>query len=213
MQIVLNTENKELIYELVYDEEKLKKLISEIIENCSIRIKGKYCVTARTSAEAQRKIDCSLSWNCSKIHENVSDLCEEPSKDSFDFWRIGDPKTYSFTSERLTNPRLVNFLIDILHNDQKINYEWFVKRKELSQKQELQLAIQKLDSDINQISNFDTERKIKMLQDLAKKLISFNNIPDFNYELLAKYYDMAEECLKLELLQETIKYQKKLTIK
>lgn len=210
MQIVVNTDNKKLIYELVYDEETIKKLINEIIENCSIRRKGKYCVTARTSAEAQRKINCSLSWNYSKIHENVSDLCEEPSKDSLGFWRIGDPKTYSFTSERLTNPRLVNFLIDILYNDQNINYEWFVNRKELTQKQELQLEIQKLDSDINQISNFETERKIKMLQKLANKLISLNNIPDFNYELLAKYYDLAEKCLKLELLQETTIYQKKL---
>ena len=51
MQIVMNTEYKESIYELVYDEESIGSLISKIIKNCSIRKRCKSCFKARTYAE------------------------------------------------------------------------------------------------------------------------------------------------------------------
>lgn len=212
MQIVVNRENKELIYELINDEESIKNLISEIIKNCSIRKESKCYIAARTYNEAEAKINSSTDWNGVKIYENVSNICEEPINDPFDYWRHGDPKTYSFTARKLIIPQLVYFLKDILKG-KYINPEWFINREELNKKQELHLEIKKLDYDINQISNFDTERKIKMLKELANKLEYLNNFPNFNYELLSKYYDISEDCIKLELIQETIKYQKKLAQK
>ena len=34
------------------------------------------------------------------------------------------------------------------------------------------------------------------------------NIPAFDYEKLSSYYDLAEQAINLELVQETIKYKR-----
>lgn len=95
-------------------------------------------------------------------------------------------------------------------NEKDIDYNWFINRKELNKKEEIQAEIRRIDLEINQISNFDTETKIRMLKELAVKVELLNNIPNFDKELLSKYYDMAESYITLELVQETIKYQKTL---
>lgn len=208
MQIKMNTENRESIYELVYDEETMKLLISDIIKKCSIRRRTRCRVKARTHNEAETQINSATDWNGNKIYENVSDIRAEAVDDPFDYWRHGDPVPYSFTSDKLVSPQLVGFLISILNGD-PIDYEWFTNRKELSKKQEVQMEIQSLDSEINGISNFDTTRKIQMLESLATKMNYLSSIPDFDYDALSHYYSIAEKCINLELVQETIRYQKK----
>lgn len=209
MNIVINKDNKESIYELVYDEESIKSLISEIITNCSVRKQCKSRFEARTYAEVENKINSATDWNGNKIFENVSNIKEEPVNDPFDYWRHGDPVPYSFTSDKLLSPQLVNFLINLL-NGENIDYEWFTSRKELSLKQELQQEIQKIDSQINKISNFETRIKIDKLEELARRVRDYADIPEFDYDLLSKYYDIAESHITLELVQETIKYQRTL---
>jgi len=212
MQILMNEGNKQLIYELVYDEETLKNLISEIIKNCSIRRRRKSCIEARNHKELEEKINSAIDFNGNKIYENVSDIKVEPVDDPYGMWRHNDPVPFSFTSDLLISPELVDFLIKIISGEE-IDYKWFASRKELNQKHELHLEILELDLEINQISNFETKRKIEMLKKLDDKVKHFNNIPDFNYKLLAKYYDMAKECITLDLIQETVTYKKKLTHK
>lgn len=209
MQIVMNSDNKESIYELVYDEELIRSLISEIITNCSIRKQCKSHFEARTYAEVENKINSATDWNGNKIFENVGNIKEEPVNDPFDYWRHGDPVPYSFTSDKLLSPKLVDFLINLL-NGENIDYEWFTSRKELSVKQELLLEIQKMDSQINKISNFETRIKIDKLEELARRVRDYDDIPEFDYDLLSKYYDIAESYITLELVQETIKYQRTL---
>jgi len=210
MQIVMNTENKESIYELIYDEESIRRLISEIITNCSIRKRRKSCIEARNHKELEEKINSAIDFNGNKIYENVGDIKIEPVNDPYGMWRHNDPVPFSFTSDLLISPKLVDFLIKII-NGEEIDYKWFASRKELSQKQELQQEIQKIDSQINEISNFETKRKIDKLEELARRVLDLTDIPDLDYDLLSKYYDIAQKCIQLELIQETVKFQKKLT--
>ena len=209
MQIVINSENRECIYELVYDEESIRSLISDIIANCSIRKQCKSRFEACSYAEVKNKINSATDWNGNKIFENVTNINEEPVNDPFDYWRHGDPVPYSFISDKLLSPKLADFLINLI-NGENIDYEWFTSRKELSVKQELQLEIQKLDSEINKISNFETRIKIDKLEELARRVRDYDGIPAFDYELLSKYYDIAQNCIQLELIQETVKFPKKL---
>lgn len=207
MKIVMNSENKSLTYKLAYNNDLIKELISEIIKNCSIRKRRKYYVEARTTEEAKNKISSTINYNGDKIYENVSDITREPVNDPYGYWRPGDLVQYSFNSDVLFSPELVNFLINLL-NGENIDYEWFANRKELRAKQDLQLEIQRLDSEIDLISNYETKGKIKKLEELDKKIRELFNIPRFDYNLLSKYYDIAGTYIKLELVEETIKYQK-----
>ncbi len=212
MQIIRKDKNKESTYEIVYDEETIRTLINEIINNCSFRRNQRCCVEARTFEDAKVLIDSTVDWNGNKIYENVNDIRAEEINDPFDYWRHGDPRPFSFSTDVLISPELVQFLIKIINGEQ-IDYEWFESRKELTFKQDKQAKIQLLDSQINEVSNFDTERKIGMLQILAIKVKTYNDIPVFDNSKLSKYYDIAESYIVLDLIQETIKHQRKLTPK
>ena len=47
-----------------------------------------------------------------------------------------------------------------------------------------------------------------MLEYLQKCVKGLNSIPSFDYEILSKYYDLAEKYINLELIQETFVYKK-----
>lgn len=205
----MNSDNKESIYELVYDKQIIKGLISEIVKNCSIRRKSRYVVQARTIEEAESQITSSMFQNEIRTYENVNDIRAEKVDDPFDYCRPGDPRPYSFEAEALVVPELVFYLMNILIGNE-IDYDWFKNRKELSRKENIQAEIQRIDSEINEISNFDTETKIRMLNELAIKVKLLNDTPIFDKGLLSKYYNMAESNITLELVQETIKYQRML---
>lgn len=210
MEITIKKENVESIYELVYDKENIENLISNIIKNCSIRKRIKTRIEASSYDNAESIINSATDWNGNKIYENASDITEEPVEDPFDYWRHGDPVPFSFTADTLLSPELVQFLIDLL-NEEEIDYEWFNNREELSERDKLQLEMQKLNSEINTISNFEPKTKIKKLEELFRTIQYFNSIPEFDLKLLSNYYDLAQSYINLELIQETIKYQKKLT--
>ena len=110
----------------------------------------------------------------------------------------------------MVSPKLVSFLLR-LKQDKEITYgkyEWFKERKELSEKTKLAMEINAKDCEINQISNYDTERKIQKLHELASLMDRLKSIPDFDYEELSTYYDYADNCISLELVEETIKYKR-----
>lgn len=199
--------NTESTYDLSFDEETIRNLISNIIDDCSIRRNRTSCVEAHSLDHTETKINSARDWKGNKIYENVSDIKQEPVNDPFDYWRIGDPVPFSFTSDELLTPQLVTFLNNILKG-RKVDYEWFSNREELTQRQRVQQEVEKLDIQINETSNFETDKKIKLLQFLAIKQDYLNQIPDFNYDTLSNYYDIAENCLNLDLVKTTTTFQK-----
>lgn len=211
MEITKTSENKVSVYEIVFDEEQIKNLRNEIIKNCSIRVRGRYRVEAKTLEGAKNKIDALVDSIGNKIYENVTDIREEQVNDPFDYWRHGDPVPYSFEADALVSPKLVGFLNNLLSGEDAISlygYEYFKERKELSEKTKLAMEINAKDYEINQISNYDTERKMQMLEEFAYMLDRLQNIPAFDYKKLSSYYDLAEQAINLELVQETIKYKR-----
>lgn len=210
MEITKTSENKVSVYELIFDEEQIKNLRNEIIKNCSIRVNGRYRVEAHTHTDAKEIINSLVDSIGNKIYENVSDIREEQVNDPFDYWRHGDPVPYSFEADALVSPKLVGFLNKLLSDVEIVPFEYdnFKERKELSEKSKLHMKILLLDHEISQISNMDTERKIKKLKELALLIELFNDIPNFDYDKLSTYYDLAEQAINLELVQETIKYKR-----
>lgn len=211
MEIVKKSESKESVYEIVFDEEQIKNLRNEIIKNCSIRVRGRHRVEATTLEGAKDEINSLVDAIGNKIYENVTDIREEQVNDPFDYWRHGDPVPYSFEADVLVSPKLVGFLNNLLSGEDAISlygYEYFKERKELSEKSELVMEINAKNYKIDQISNYDTERKMQMLEEFAYMLDRLQNIPNFDYEKLSTYYDLAEQAISLELVQETIKYKR-----
>ena len=66
MKTIINTESGESIY-VIYDEDTIKSLISDIIKNCSIRRNTESRINARTYSEAENKINSAIDWNGNKI--------------------------------------------------------------------------------------------------------------------------------------------------
>jgi len=205
-QITIEKNDEKLTYNLSYNETKLIGLIRDIIEDCSVRKR------IRTYTETKKikkddiycEIDSISDFNQNQVHQNADDLRFEPKGE---YWERGFPEPISFMSDKLMSPKLVGFLENVL-NGKDIDYGWFSGRKELNEKANLRIRMKKLDSQINKISNYDTERKIKELENFGYILQQFKDYPDFDFGLLSKYYDKAEKHLKLNLVQKTTYYKK-----
>lgn len=209
MQITKIQDNKESIYELVYDRTEIYNLAKEIATNCSIRVFQKCYVTANTRDEAKSIIENALDISGKKIYGNVGYIEQEPVNDPFDYWRPGDPVTFSFMADKLVVPKIVNFLLDLFDNHD-IDYDWFTNRSEITKKDEIKTTINNLQDEVNKLDYDQVNLRIEMLTKLADLLKGYETLPKFDYELLSSYYDKAEELINLELLQETTYYRKSL---
>lgn len=209
MQITKIQDNKESVYELIYDRTEIYNLAKEIATNCSVRVSQKCYVLARTMDEAKNRIENSIDINEKKVYENVEDIKQEPVNDSLDYWRPGDPVTFSFMADKLVVPKIVNFLLDLFDNHYA-NYDEFIQRHEITMKDEMKSTIDNIQAEVNKLDYDQVNLRIEMLTKLAELLKSYETLPKFDYELLSSYYDKAEELINLELLQETTYYRKSL---
>ena len=211
MEIKRLNENKESVYELVYNKDNLEGIIYNCIKNCSIRVRGRFTIEAHTKYEAEFLIKTTVDYIGNKVYKNVSDIRIETHNDEENYWKQGNYNLYSFEADALVSPKLVSFLISLKQGKEITygKYEWFKERKELSEKTKLAMEINAKDYEINLISNYDTDRKIQKINELASLMDKLKCIPDFDYEELSTYYDYADNCISLELVQETVKYKRK----
>ena len=199
-----NIENQTSI-ELVYDEELIRELICDIIKDCSYRERISGTIIGRTLRSAENAIISAKNFNGDSIYVNVCNFFELPDY-------VSEEKSrYSYEADKLISPKLVIFLIDLI-SGRTVDYNWFINREEIKEKEKLELKIKQLDEEINGISNFQTEWKIMKLKDLAGHVTKLNSFSKFDYDVLNRYYDLAEQYISVGLSQETQISQKKLML-
>lgn len=206
MQVDNKNINNKGFYELVYFREGIEILLGELIDKFSIRRSTKTYTYANNCEEVVNMINSSFDWKGNKIYEDVIELKEEVDR-SLEQQNNG-LKLYSFMSNRLVSSKLVDFLVDLI-SDKKIDYDWFVNRKELSEKEDLLIEMGKLNSEIDSIDNYDTENKISKLRHLGSLKKKYDSIPDFDFNKLKKYYDLADKCIRLDDIQNEFKSKQK----
>ncbi len=235
----IKTENTESLYEIEFDPEELKSLIKEIYEKCSIRCEARTEFDTNDPALSISLFSNMMDIYGNKLHENIRNVKSLPVDDPEDYWRNGDEVPYEITSDKLFTPLLAYFLTGILHgkysDDNRVdyaqewsiwtpesthlhhfvnmNYDWFKNREELKERDKVQGKIFQLNNEINSMSNFDIDKKIAKLEELRSLIAEAELIPEFDPNLLSEYYDRAEKCLHLNLIQETRFYGRKLTQK
>ena len=191
--------------ELVYDEQLIRDLICDIIKDCSYReTKTDYRTVGRTYRKAYDEIISATNFNGDRIYENVCNFFGTGE------YRSGEGEIFVFRADALISPQLVTFLMDMIDGEE-VDYNWFINREEIKEQEKLELEIKRLDEEINGISNFQTELKIRRLKDLAWYVNKLNFIERFNLEKLSGYYDLAEQYIGVGLAQEKETFQKKLT--
>lgn len=198
-----NIENQTSI-KLVYDEQLIRELISDIIKNCSYRERISGTIIGRTLRSAENAIISATNFNGDPIYVNVCNFFELPDYVSEERSR------YSYEADKLFSPQLVAFLINMINGD-KVNYNWFINREEMKAKERAESKVKALDAEINNISNFQTQLKILKLQHLEKCVKELDFLAKFDYEKLSSYYDLAEQYIGVGLVQDTNGFQKKLT--
>lgn len=114
---------------------------------------------------------------------------------------------YSYEAGKLFSPQLVAFLINMINGD-KVNYNWFINREEIKAKERAESKVKAFDTEINNISNFQTQLKILKLQHLEKCVKELDFLAKFDYEKLSSYYDLAEQYIGVGLVQDTNEFQK-----
>ena len=190
-----NIENQTSI-ELVYDEELIRELICDIIKDCSYReTRTDYRTVGRTYRNAYDEIKSATNLNGDKIYENICNFFGTGE------YRSGEGEIFIFRADALFSPQLVTFLMDMI-NGEEVDYNWFINREEIKEKEKVELAIKQLDEKINGISNFQTEWKIMKLKDLAWYLNKLESLSKVDYDVLNRYYDLAEQYISVGLVQE-----------
>lgn len=201
MKIKKRESDVEVIYEVVYDEEKIKQLIKDIACNCSVRKNMKNYVVARNHAEVLMIYQKQTDVNGNLIYENITDLQEERDDNEKTFRFNDDARRFSFKADTLIAPKLVDFLINLLSGF-PIDYEWFTKREEINNEKKLEKDINQLNLRINEISNFDTKKKILLLKELLDKCNELEQLPGFDLELLNNYYDLVDNSTELKKVKQ-----------
>ena len=209
MEFIEKIDNVERIYLVRYDDEKLKKLLDEIIKKASYKIDGTF--TAPHDAKFNNGIFTygACLPNGDPMYENIKRI-----------YRYTSTGTYSYHNDsiavegtKVTPPQLAFIIDGILSNDSDSLYAFlnYLNNEELISIDE---KITTANKAVNEIDNFDFDRKINSLNILKKFYNDKKEKKYFDVKLLKKYYLQARSLFELQLVSEKyVKHGGKILLK
>lgn len=199
-------------YEIVFDKKEVEDLILEIVEKCRFKIKKNIVLNDFANGKDSEKYVISdlkrkKDITGKLIYEHIYDVNIYANIDG-DYWRHGDPYDVSFTATVNYLPNLVHILQNLISGinsyEELLNYQYSSELIDI----ECQLAI--MDEEINNISNYDPDKKIDCLKRM-KEMLDFAKLnKDFDTKLLYELYLKAKSLFKLELVEERKIYKKEI---
>ena len=143
-------------YEITFDEEKVKKVQKEIIDNCSEIVHEKY-ENDYSPRFTSREYSKGLIKNFNS--ENIG------TKEYFEETRT----MYLYTYDKYIPPKLVDLIDRLLEEDVTVLDEIF-NYNDIKSPSKIDKKIKKLSSKLDKIDNLDTKNKKKKLNELEELL-------------------------------------------
>ena len=200
MKIVRESDTKKNTYEIVSDSKEMFGLAWEIARKFGKREHKRCYERARDDLDLWKIIDTKTCFDGTKLYSNV-DKVEEGDK-------IRNEYLYTFNSDMYVIPYLAWFLYSLCTDEVKkeSNYGVLQVLKNISE-----VAPKWEGIDITQIDKSSEDTEFKRLC----KLLAFWDSDDFkdDSERLAVYYERALQAIDFELVEETVKHQRRMTNK
>lgn len=200
MEMVRESDTKKMTYEIVSDSKEMFGLAWEIARKFGKRVHKRCYENAEDDFELWKIIDVKTCFDGTKLYSNV-DKIEKGDK-------IRHKYLYTFNSEIYVIPYLAWFLYSLCTDEVKkeSNYGVLQVLKNISE-----VAPNWEGIDITQIEKTEEDSEFKRLC----KLLAFWDSADFKDDVnrLSSYYERALQAIDFELVEETIKHQRKMVNK
>lgn len=173
-------------YEIYFDENKLKELRKEIIDNCSKINKIEAIISEK-----------DINSYYSKDEHIVNFKKGEYKFEKNDFESLASEKFYRCSYDELIFPEIIDLIDKILSNDIYVRDEIANSENHNVEIKILKNNILKLNNDINNIDNLDVDNKINKLLELKEA------IDKYKYEeKMCEYYNRLHSLISVDKIGE-----------
>lgn len=218
MEITKRDGNIIEVYELNYDKEKVKELMQKILDNCCFKYSGKQeeLVKAMFAKFVYKIIDNiyagSIYTNDIKKYENIDFNSIKIEDNYYSDWEHGDPYKATFNATRVEAPMLYHHLANILDENEKgylafLEYPNSIELEPFSERE--YKLVKRLRYLVNGYN--DIENNIETIEEIIKRIKTVqkekNDNKDYDFKLLASYYEEALNLFSLKLKRKTVIYE------
>lgn len=201
MEFIEKSDNVERVYSVYYDCEKLKELLDEIVRKASYKTDGKFTAPYNASFEDNAFTSGASLPNGDPMYENIKRIYRYTSNGPYSYYA----DSIAVEGTKVTPPELAFIIERILSEDSDSIYEFlnYITHDELVSIDE-KIAV--ADKVVDEIDNFDVDKKINALNNLKQFCEDKKSKEYFDVELLKQYYQQARSLIELQLVSErTIK--------
>lgn len=200
MKFIEKKENVEREYDVYYDREKLKEILDEIVKKTIYKTDGNFTAPHGASFNGNEFTKGASLPNGDPMYENIKKIYYYTSSGPYSYHN----DSIAVEGTQVTSPELAYIIEKILADEpESINefFEYFFHPELVP----IDEKIKKLNNEIDEIDNFDFDRKINALNNL-KCLCEEKRVKAyFDPDLLRKYYTQAYFLFELRLVNEKTK--------
>lgn len=197
MKYIEKSDNVERVYSVCYDVDKMKALLDEIVRNVSYKIDGRFTAPYNASFEGNA-FTCGASLpNGDPMYENIKRIYRYTSCGPDSYYN----DSIAVEGTQVTPPELSLLIKRMLLEEPNSIYEFlnYTTHDELIP---IDKKIAVADKIVDEIDNFDFDKKINALNNLKQLWEYKKSNKYFDVELLKQYYSRALSLIELELLSE-----------
>lgn len=199
MEFIEKSDNIERVYLVCYDNEKLKELLDKVVRNASYKTDGRFTAPYNASFKGNAFISGADLPNGDPMYENIKMIYNYTSNGPYSYHN----DSIAVEGTEITPPKLAFIIERILSDEPNSIYEFlnYATHDELIPIDEKIAAANKT---VNEIDNFDFDKKINALNSLKQFCEDKKAKKYFDVELLKQYYFQARSLFELELVSEKI---------
>lgn len=205
MEYIEKSDTVERVYEVYYDEVKLKKLLDDIVRNGSYKIDGRFKLSSETFIKNNKVIRGGFLPNGDPMYEKIRCVDRSDDRDMYGDW------IHYVEGVEVTSPKLAYIIEKIIYKDEGIN-----EFLEYDQDSELIPIDEKIYAAKIELDNIEDSKLDEILMALNKLKKLYENKKDgkyFDVDLLKKYYTEATYLIGLKLISEkTVKNGSKMLL-
>lgn len=197
MKFIEKKENVERVYEVYYDREKIKEILDEIVKKTSYKTEGKFTAPSGASFKGNEFTNGASLPNGDPMYENIKRIYYYTSNGPYSYHN----DSIAVEGIQVTSPELAYIIERILADEPESIYEFleYLFHPELVPIDE---KIKKLNKEIDNIDNFDFDKKINALNNLKRLCEEKKAKAYFDTDLLRNYYMRAFFLVELRLVSE-----------
>ena len=211
MDVIVEKEDRLLLYEIEIDEERLKEVLAALDKECSVIKCGRRETEAFERSDAEKKI--STMTNHAEEKQNLD--YELKTVVEGQYWYHGLPKDAIYDAVYKCSPSIIHdidVLLEYKDKDEEFAKEILQRIFNYSYSEDFipfEKRVEIADEKINKALNNNNEGLLNAIREYQAAIIMLKFNPNYDFNRLAELYKEVLNCFNKTLVEETIKYRKR----